>query len=191
MANPNAPHGARPLSHLDGSSWNGKTRKYYIPSGDSTAVYVYDFVKLVADTHTDGTPICAQAGVGDTLLGVVTSIVPQATRPNDTYRPASTGYYVNVCDAPDVVYEMQEDSAGNNIGDSGNLCGGNADLVVGTGSSVTGLSGMLIDSSGLDADTAQLRVLRLHQKPGNDIGQYAVWEVVINEHIFKTTTGVE
>jgi hypothetical protein len=103
------------------------------------------------------------------------------------YRPASTARYVYVNTDPYAVYAIQEDSDTSTLAaaDVGNNC----DIVVGTGSTTTGMSAMEVDSSTKNTTTAQVRLLALSQKSDNAIGTNAEWEVMINEHEYKTTTG--
>ena len=57
------------------------------------------------------------------------------------------------------------------------------------GSTATGQSGAELDSSDAKTAAAQMRILGLSTKPGNVVGANAVWEVMINEHEYKSTTG--
>lgn len=190
MANVDRANGARPIRYLSGAPWNGKTRRYYVPSTDGTAIYVGDFVKSAGSADADGVPTVAQAAAGNTLLGVVVGIEPNPTNLSAVYRAASTAAYVYVCDDPNVVYEIQEDSVGGAM--TATNVGNNGDIVVGSGNTSNGVSGMQLDSSDVISTTtgsAQLRVLRLASRVDNAIGNYAKWEVVINEHEWKSTTG--
>jgi hypothetical protein len=91
--------------------------------------------------------------------------------------------------APDVICEIQEDSVGGAL--AAVDVGLNADIIYTVaGSTTSGRSGMELDSSDKKTGTAQLRILRLVPREDNAIGDYAVWEVLINEHEFKQTTGV-
>ena len=191
MANVDRVNGARPVKHLDGSPYNGAANLYYIPSSDGTATFIGDFVKSNGTGHTDGTPGCIQAAATDAaLLGVVVGFPAQAGYTADSliYRAASTGRYVLVADAPDLVFEIQEDSVGGALAITDVMR--NADIVVAAGSTTTGTSGMEIDSSDIKDATAQLRLLGPVLRADNEIGTNCKWLVVINEHTFKTTTGV-
>lgn len=193
MANDNKPYGARPVRHLTGAPYNGQANEYYIPSTDSTATFVGDFVKLAGSCAADGTPTIAQAAAGDALLGVVVGFRPDPTNLTLSYRAASTNRYALVADSPDIIFEIQEDSAGAALVAAD--VGANGDIVVGTGSTTTGASAMQLDSSDVHTNasgtgSAQLRVLRLVKRDDNAIGDYAKWEVLINEHQLKSTAGV-
>jgi hypothetical protein len=187
MANVDAPNGLRPVKHLDGSPFNGATNRYYVPASDGTAIFVGDAVKSAGSADADGVASVAQAAAGDSIRGVVVGIEPE-TDESLNYRAASTERYVYVADAPDLVFEVQEDSVGGALA-AANV-GQNADLVVGTGNTTVGTSAMELDSSSAAATTAQLRILGFAQREDNEIGTNAKVLVAINEHEFKTTAGV-
>lgn len=200
MPNPDAAFGARPVGHLDGSPWNGKVNMYYVPSTYGTILGIGDFVIGDADAgaagvtvnglDVEGVPSIIRAAAGDTtLLGVIVGFLPLQTNLERLHNPASTARIALVCDAPDVVYEMQEDS------DTSNLkvaeVGQNCDLITAAdANTTTGRSVFEIDSSTHVSTTAQLRILGLAKRPGNAIGSFARWLVVINEHTHKSTTGI-
>lgn len=189
MANPDAAFGAVPIKHLDGSPYNGMVNEYYVPASDGTAMYLNDLVKHNGTADVDGVPQAIQATAGaTTLLGSIVGFRADPSNLSLQYRTASTLRYYLVADAPDLVYKMQEDS------DSAALAaadvGENCDIIVSAGSAVTGVSGMEIDSSTHVTTAANVRILRLLKDGANAIGNQAVWEVMINEHFYKTTSGV-
>lgn len=193
MANVNAPFGLTPVRYFSGAPYNGAARLYYVPSSDSTAIYVGDPVSLAGSADTQGIPSVAQAAAGGTLMGVVVGVHPTKGagadgRDSTIYRAASTERYVWVADDPALLFSCQEDSVGGALAaaDVGNNC----DLVIGSGSTFTGLSGVQIDSSTKATTTAQVRIVELQQTPNNAIGANAVWLVRIVEHQNATATGV-
>jgi len=95
---------------------------------------------------------------------------------------------VLVADAPYGLLEIQEASVGTTLGIT--VVMRNADLVAAASSTATGTSGMELDSSDIKDATAQLRLLGPVLRADNEIGANCKWLVVINEHTFKTTTGV-
>lgn len=191
MANPDAAFGAVPIKHLDGSPYNGMVNEYYVPATDGTAMYINDIVKHGGTSDTEGVPQAIQATAGNTaLLGSIVGFRADPSNLSLQYRSASTLRYYLVADAPDLVFKMQEDSTGGAL--AATEVGCNADIAVTAGSTVTGLSAMEIDSSDAIANTtaaANLRILRLLKDSNNAIGTNAIWEVMINEHFYKTTTG--
>jgi hypothetical protein len=66
--------------------------------------------------------------------------------------------------------------------------GKNADVVGTGGSTTTGVSTMELDSSTI-ADTAalNLKIVGLWNVPGNELGNFAVVVVKINEHLYGST----
>lgn len=190
MANVDRVNGLRPVRHLNGSPWNGAVRRCYVPATDSTAIFVGDLVKSAGSGDADGIPSVAQAAAGDTVRGVVTGIEVLGTDLESLYRVASTERYVYVCEDPDVVYEIQEDSVGTTL--AATHIGNNGNVVVAAGDTTSGASGMELDSSDVNSTgtgAAQLNILGLVQRPDNEIGANAKWEVFINEHEFGSTTG--
>lgn len=183
MANIDAPMGLRPIRHLDGSPWNGKVEKFVVPASDTTALFVGDPVMLLSGADANGVPYVKKATAGAKLVGVVTAVDYNDENLNERYRLASTERTVSVCTGPDVVYEVQEDS------DGGALVAADvwkfADLTAVAGNTVTGISAVELDSNTKALTTAQVRILRLLERPDNEIGTNASWEVIINESEFK------
>ncbi len=199
MANADIVRGAFPVGQLDGSPFTGKVNMYLVPSGDGTAMFIGDFVKrggstgaagtVVAGQDVEGMPTVIQAAATDTLLvGVVVGFLPDPTNLSLRHRLVSTNRIALVADSPNTIFEIQEDSVGGAL--TADEVGENADITVAAGNTTTGLSGMELDSSDHKTATAQLRILSLAKRADNAIGTNAKWNVVINEHAYKTTTGV-
>lgn len=188
MANSDRPAGLRPVMHGNGAPYNGAANLYYIPSTDGTAVFIGDAVKSAGSADASGVATVAQCAAGDAILGVVVGFRPDPTNLGLQYRTASTNRYVYVADAPDLIFEIQEDSVGGAL--AATDIGNNVDIVVGSGSTTSGLSGMEADTSTKNTTSQQLRIVGLVQRPDNEIGTNAKILVMINEHERKTTTGV-
>lgn len=206
MANIDWPRGLTPVRHLDGKPWNGGTWMCYHATGNASAIYVGDPVLHEGSACTNGccmTVAIATAGSDKEILGAVCSFEPVGPTaagwtPTHSpagvdragslpYRPASTARYSNVCIDPDVVYDIQGDSAGVHTKDQ---VSENADLVAGSGSTVTGRSGWELNSA-TDAVTKklQLHVLGAVDHPANDISLVnADWLVLINTHVLCGST---
>jgi len=199
MPNTDAAFGFRPVQHLDGSPWNGKVTMYYVPQAYATALFVGD--PVIADSAggaagvtVNGIDVEGMAGIiaasasSVTNRGVITGFLPLQSNLEMLYNPACTARIALVCDSPDVVYEVQEDGVGSTI--AGGDIGENCDMITyAAGRSITGRSLMQLDSSTAVSTTAQWRILGLSKRPGNVLGSFAKWLVVMNEHSFKTTTG--
>ena len=201
MANTSNPRGFKPVDNLRERGTIGRVGRYLIPSTDGTAVYVGDLVKLAgAATAGSGDVTVAQAAAGDTtLIGVVVGIDQvsgislTSSNLNVNYRPASTAMYVFVSDDPDTIYEAQVNSVGVTtthifvIGDMGENC----DVVVAAGNTTTGLSGMQVDGSSHTTSAKQLRTIKYANPLNEDLtADLVTLQVMINQHAYKTTTGV-
>ena len=192
MANTSRINGFRPVMHLNGSPYNGQARKYFIASGDGTAVYVGDVVKLAGGADTDGT--CATVilcGPTDVPVGIVVAVERNADNLGitGTYRVASTNRYVWVADSPDLVCEV-ETSDGTIAATS---VGSNASHATGTPSTTTATSGAYLDLD-TDADTSTLnfQILGLAARVDNEVGASAKVLVRFNVHQYGSvgTTGM-
>ena len=188
MANVDARFGARPIRHLDGSPYNGMTTRYHLnASSEGNALFIGDFVVSSGSAFTDGVPEVTVASAGGNLLGAIVAFEPLASNPTLLHREASTDRYCLVADSPDIVFAIQEDGTL-----AATAMGNNAEIVTTHGGSTdTGLSGMEIVSAGSGTGTAQLRVLRPHLDRESPVFGSAngVYDVYINEHEHKSTTG--
>lgn len=193
MANTSAPFGARPVRYRNGAPWTGQATPYYCPSDYDTALYVGDPVVIVGDSNDAefmgfgpgqlSEVNIATAGATNRYTGFVTGFLP-TNRDSLVYKPASTEAIVMVCDDPNVVFWMQDDGDATITNDTIGL---NADMVSGTGSTVTGRSGWVIDGSTAPAADAtyQLLLLNLARLPDNEVGDYAIWEVMMNLQTYE------
>ena len=152
MANNDTPFGLRPVRHKSGQPYNGAVTHCYVPSSDSTAIFIGDPVVHVGDSndneihgHPPGTLLeVTRATVGDnqSISGVVVGVLAD-TQDSTTYRAASTERVLQVVTDPDVMFEIQAD--GTLTADSVGL---NAVLIAThSGSTVTGLSGIELDTT--------------------------------------------
>ena len=194
MANSDIVAGFKPVRYLNGAPWNGKARMYYIPVGDSVAVFIGDAVISAGSADALGKyATVKQAAAAEAIRGVVIGFSDQPYVAFDAdnlyraYRPASTAMYCLVVDDPDVIFEIQED------GDSATLAatdiGTSVDVVVGTGDTSSGRSAMELDSDDSGAD-GQCRLLGIVDREDNALGVHAKWEVLFNLHEFKNTADV-
>lgn len=185
MANSNIATGLTPRRLRNGAPFVGPLRKYYVPASDGTALFIGDPV-IIAGTGDDrGVPAVTRASVGGRITGVVVGIAndPSVPASNDMllagYRAASTEGYVLVCDDPDVLFEIQEDSDTSTLAKTS--IGLNADIIIAAGSTYTRRSGVMLDSStAATTATLALRIVELEQRADNDIGTNAKWLVAIN-----------
>lgn len=188
MANPTGAFGLRPVRHISGAPWNGATVQCYISASYATALFVGDpvlYSPTLAEKDATGKKLTinASAGTDGTLIrGVITSFEPLQSDLTKQYNPASTERIANVCIDPDVVYAVRGDGGGT---PAAVFVGQNAILVAtAAGSTVTGLSGFHLDEgTGTAPTTTQtlpLHIIGIQDKEDNELGDNAVYEVLLN-----------
>lgn len=192
MANTSRIAGFRPVRHKNGSPFNGQVTQYTCLAADGTAVYVGDPVKLSgsADSGYGDKPSIAICAAGNPTIGIVVGFLPNYSDLNITgqYRVASTLRTALVCDATDVVFEVETSNGTPTILDVGL----NADFAVGTPSTTTARSGSTIDM-GTKNTTAALvfKIVGFVPRDDNDpTAASAKVLVTINNHQLGQGTGV-
>ena len=200
MANSDSPTGLTPIRHANGAPYNGAFKEYYVPSTYATALFVGDPVIVTGTANTAGykgnapgtlPEINKAAAAGSAYIsGVIVGFEPLPTDLTKIHNPASTERIVYVADDPDLVFEIQED--GDTTPLAATSVSANADLIyTHAGSTATGKSGAELDSTTIDTTaTLQLKVKRLVNRVNNAIGEFAKWEVTINLHTQRYTTGI-
>lgn len=147
MANSNSPFGLRPAKGANGQTVTGAPRLYSHASGDATALYIGDLVKLAGTAQTINgvtTPDVVRAATGDVILGVVVGINP-TSRDTLGYGAALTAYTLFVDDDPNSLFEVQDVSGGTALTTA--AIGLNVDFVVAAGSTYTNQSGTTLDNT--------------------------------------------
>jgi hypothetical protein len=185
MANADIPRGLVPVANLNGAPYNASVRIFSTASGDGTAIYVGDPVKLSGTSSTVNGAIYTdvdQAATGDVIVGVVVAVLPE-TRDSLIYRAASTTRLVAVETNPQCVFEIQEVSGGTAL--TAAAIGLNADFVVAAGSATTGWSGVeLNNATEATTNTLDLQIVDFVNRVDNEVGEHAKWLVRINRHQF-------
>lgn len=193
MANINAPFGMRPIRYMDGRLYNGAVDLYFA-TGSTGVIRPGDPVVEAGSANsaevvcTGGTfppgtlPTCTIAldGDGDPITGVCVAVLA-TNRDSLPYRENSTDRVIAVARGPDLVFEVQADAGGTALAVTD--VGLHACLKVGT--TATYLSDWTLDTSDTPANdpSNQLKILGFAKKPKNEVGAYAVVEVIINNHI--------
>lgn len=191
MANTDAPQGFTPVRYRSGAPYSGAVRSYYVPSSDGTALFIGDPVIIAGSAntaavngHLPGTlPSLTRASVGGPVTGVVAGF--ETTDRNDTpYRAASTERVVFVADDPNLIFQIQDDGGGTV---AATMIGLNADYIFTTsGSTYTGMSGCEVDAGTTTAPATTaglpLKLLGIARIEGNELADYATWEVAFNDH---------
>ena len=207
MANADRPNGFKPVKHLNGSPWNGRTRKYACPASETTAIGIGDIVSLSTKPVLAGNhPGIESIGTGTVTTGNFVGVVVGFEVVNPTggvsggaspsldlpqYKAASTLKYALVCDDPDVLFEAQADDAGIDLTD----IGANVAIIGGAASTVTGASIQEIDgSSGAVTAALPLTIMEAVNRPNNQYVAdgavtgvaFARFLVKINNHQYRS-----
>lgn len=193
MANVDRPNGLTPVKSITGAPWQGQVNMYLVDSGDATAIFIGDLVKLAGSAGAAGTvvngvdveglPTVIQSVAGDTHVGVVVGFLPNQDNLMTRHRVASTNRIALVADDPNTVFEIQEVSGGTAL--TAAAVGLNANVVVGSGDATTGVSAAELNNA-TEATTADLdlKILGMSPRTGNNIGEHCKWLVLINTHSY-------
>ena len=186
MANVNKPFGLRPIGNLSATGAQ-KQYGYLINDNQAGAIFQGDLVTidngyLVKFNNTDHT-----VAVG--VFNGCNYIDPTTGKPTwKNYYPGSVNItsgviMADVIDDPNQLFLIQ--SAGTPT--QANF-GTNADITASTtGSTTTGVSNMTMSGTFTEAAAANLKAVGLWNTPDNEMGQYAVLVVMINEHMYGST----
>ena len=189
MANVDSPFGLRPVRY------DAEDVNIYYVNDDSNAIFIGDIVFAAGTSDANGIETVDRKGtVDDTtpsnntpIVGVVVGFASDKAgtqlRDDARYVAAGSTSYALVCDNPDVLFEVQEDSVGGALAAA--AVGGGYNLEIAAGSTVSGLSGVEIDSSvtaATNSSGAHVRIAGLARRPDNEIGTNAKWEVYITNH---------
>ncbi len=186
MANVNKPFGLRPIGNLSATGAQ-KQYGYLINDNQAGAIFQGDLVTLdngylVKFNNTNHT-----VAVG--VFNGCNYIDPTTGKPTwKNYYPGSvnitSGQIVaDVIDDRSQLFLIQ--SAGTPT--QANI-GTNADITASTtGSTTTGVSNMTMSGTFTENAAANLKAVGLWNTPDNEMGQYAVLVVMINEHMYGST----
>jgi len=203
MANTSRIRGLTPVRHINGSPWNGALEIFYHSTANASAIYkgslvvgatglagagsdplgIYQTIVIGTESHTNNELL----GVAWTF-GETPQIAARVSNLNAVnYCPASTGMYVGVVTDPTVVFELEDNGTTLTASQIGSWANISSDAA--KGSTVTGRSLASLDQGTVTATGAlQLRILRLVNRPDNELAASAKWEVVITKHLDKNTT---
>lgn len=184
MANTDKAFGLRALGNLSATGAQ-KQYGYEIADNQSGAIFQGDLVTLY-----DGYVVKFIAGTHTAALGVFNGCFyndPTTQKPTwKNYYPGSVNItqgkiIADVIDDPSQLFVIQadEDIVQGDIGWNGDVTTGS------TGNTTTGVSTMELDSSTITKDAnTNLKIVGLYNTPGNELGNYAVVVVKINEHLY-------
>lgn len=204
MPNTSRISGFKPVKHATGAPYTGQGNIYFVPSSDSTALFVGDPVVLAGSASTTGVATVTKASASGPVLGVVIGIVNAKLDPvtgnmtsgsisldTPQYRVASTDQFVLVEDAPDVIYEA-ELATGSNASYTYLAAdvGLNAGHTTVAGSTSTGTSAAALDMS-TKASTATLpwKILGAVQRVDNEAVNNSSTAVKVHVKLNAATLG--
>lgn len=194
MSNTNAPFGAKPVGHLNGSPYNGQCNLYYFPATNGDAIHIGDFVKSAAQGDANGVPGVDKAAAADVPRGVVVGILgvyPGVSMVGSALNLEQAGYisatnadpvYALVADAPDLVFEIQTGATATNL--VATKLNYNFDITVAVPSPATNpLSASIVDNSTINTTSTLVFKMRgLARRPNNAVGAYEVVLASFNRH---------
>ena len=197
MPNVDAAFGFRPVGHMLGLPWNGNLQKCYVHADYGTGLFIgdpVDFDTTDGDLDTTGMhPTVIPTGNGTDgvqCCGVVVNAEPNRDNLTQQYHAPSTEGYVYVCMDPFVIYQVQDDGGGTPAKTWINC---NAGYLSGTGSTVTGKSAYELDGGTTTTIAVNgsfpLWILRLANIEGNELADYAIWEVLIGLNRLRSAAG--
>ena len=184
MANVDAAFGLTPVRHLSGNGYS-RANVYTIASGLAENIFTGDAVILIAGGTL--TPHTAGEVNNIGVFGGVSYTAADGSYVYSQYWPSgtvATNIIAYVYDDPYTVFKVQ--TAGTSAQADVGGCG---DLVAGAGSTTTGQSGFELSGT-VSNGTATCKVLGVYETPDNAIGEFAIMEVLINEHLLKDSAGI-
>lgn len=197
MANEDAAFGLRPVRYKDGSPYQGQATAYFA-TGDTGQIAKGDPVTLTGSANSSkfgayGPGMLQQvslatAGDGNPIVGVCIAVLP-VTADSAPYRATSTDRIIMVADSPDLVFWVQADDDADSTDWAAGVTGYFANLASATADTNYGISKWELDGSDNPAADYSNQVYLLNLAPieGNELGPFAIWEVMINLH--QHTTG--
>lgn len=209
MANSDKPSGLTPVRYLNGSDWDGRGNIYCILAADTNAYHVgQPVIPSSSGGSSSGIPAVATGTPGTgPWLGVILAVGSMLTSgaqgggpyisQNDltvTSRPAaaqSTDWFCLVADDPNIIFEAQEDSVGGALAVTN--IHNNINLIAAAPATGVVVSGYELDSSTVNTTaTLDMRIKGLVKRADNAVGVNAKWEVLFNNHFFKSAglTGI-
>jgi len=188
-----------PVNSYGSSANSGATMRVYVPATDSTAIYLYDLVTIAGNADSaEGVMTVQQSAATDTqILGSVVGfdqvdgIATGSINLGLNYRPASTAMYLIVNVDPHTIYKTTVNATCLTT-----YVGNNMNMTVGSGDTTTGVSGMALDVSSHTTSAGDLRLLgflndpNLNKSSATQVPSGTIALVQINDHAFKTTSGV-
>jgi len=187
MANVSRVNGFKPVKHFTGAPYNGQCNIYEVSVSETIPIFVGDLVVRSTNASTSGLvtvkSLSAAATANDVTagvcLGAVVGVVNSKMDPLDgkmtagsialdtpQYAPATTKSFVLVCDAADIIYEV-ESTASFALADIG--LNGDVGVLANTTALVTGNSPMYVNATAPTASaTRPVHIVGYVKRPDNE-----------------------
>jgi hypothetical protein len=190
VGNANAPMGLRPVGTLGSAGYRGRVRIYATSTSDTQAIGIGDPVILTTGGDANGVSIVTRLTSAGTsaIVGAVVGIKPDPTNLALGYRVASTNTMVFVDTDPQTIYEIADSSTSQTTSLTIADVGVNAQLVCPAVDTTTGNGKVVMGTTVGTTTTLSVKVLNLSPKVGNLTGDWAKYEVIINNHVFRAGT---
>lgn len=184
MANKNSPFGLA-VARSQSAYHAGETKHYYVPASNASAIYIGDLVVKTGESNTTeilghkagALPAVAKASNSGAVTGVVVGVLPNGVTYGNGKIAAGQEAVVLVADSLNAKFNIQcsGELTSAMIGQNANISAGT------TGSDATGISAATLDVTSVGGDAAlQLKIIDLADYEMNEMGEYAVVEVMIN-----------
>jgi len=207
MANANKPCGFKPVKNITGADWDGRGNLYFIHKANTAVIRVGDPVtKDMTIAHRDtkhGLMSVTIAASTNQIVGVVVAVGATRSGPyadpmdlTKNYAPAtkSKDYFALVCDDPNVIYEIQEESGTTQIASSYMGCNqifvaDTAATTLAAGQTVSAFQLACTTTGAPAATTFDVKLLGLASRTDNTYGAYAKWLVKLTQPMMGTVAG--
>ena len=174
------PYGLQPINLIGGQVYAGSTRLMAIASGETTAIFFGDAVKLSAGYITRDPADSAMAPVG-VFMGCTYTDPSTNQKVFKQYYPGAitaSDIQAYVVDDYDALFKVAVVSSGTTMsGVTQAAVGYNAALVDNTGSTVTGDSAVAISATTATTNTLPVRIVDVVPDTRNSLGSYT--EVIV------------
>jgi hypothetical protein len=196
MANPvgntNAPMGLRPVGTLGSAGYTGRIEVFATSTSDSAAIGIGDPIVNTGTGDAAGVPVAKRfttnGTTGAVISGVCVGIVPNPGDLTVGYRAASSATKILVDTDPNTIFEIADSSSAQTTSMAITDIGNNVGLVMGTVDTTTG-NGKTVLGTTIGTTTAlECKILRLSPKVGNAVGDWAKYQVIINNHQYRAGT---
>lgn len=196
MANSTGAFGLKPVRYLSGAPYSGKVVRAYISASYATALYIGDpilYSPTAAEKDATGKHPTINRSAGTTgiiVRGVIVGFEPLMTDLSKQYNPTLTERWALITPPdPSLVFQVRDSGDGT---PTSLWVGENAVLTAGSGgSTTTGISSFALDASSAPTTTQAhpLHILGLADIEDNELGDYAIWEVLLNT-VYNATGNV-